>query len=418
LDDWNCPRTVSADACGQRREHIPTKEFPLSSNKTRARCIQDHAIIGDLHTVALVDTNGTVDLMCLPRIDGPSVFAALLDPGAGSFSVDIDIPDVRRRQLYVPDTNVLISGFHGNDAVVELTDFMVVGQGEGEPILIRKLESVRGTVKIKVRCAPRFNYARSAHTARRSGDGIDFLAQDASVAIRLLASIPMKIEKGCAVARFDLAPREPCYFVLGSTRDGLPVKQAKVAEFGHARLHETVAYWRTWAARSTYRGRWRGPVTRSILALKLLTSEEHGSMAAAATFGLPEVPGGERNWDYRYSWIRDASFATYAFIRLGYVDEAVAFMHWIGRCMNRSRIDGPLRPFYRLDGTSDMPELILENFAGYRDSRPVLIGNAASDQLQLDVYGALLDAIYLTSKYGGAMSFAAWDFVSHHIEWL
>jgi GH15 family glucan-1,4-alpha-glucosidase len=380
--------------------------------------IKEHAIIGDLHTIALVDIRGTIDLMCLPRIDGPSVFAALLDPDAGYFSVDVEIANPRRRQIYVPDTNVLISGFHGTDAVVELTDFMAIGQDVGEPLLVRKLESVRGDVTVSVRCAPRFNYARSAHVTQPSGEGIDFVAADAASAMRLIANIPLQVDADTAIARVALRPKEPCFFVLGSSRDGLPEKQSDIAEFAQAKLDATVSYWRTWTSKSTYRGRWRGPVTRSILALKLLTSEEHGSMAAAATFGLPEVAGGERNWDYRYSWIRDASFATYAFIRLGYTEEAVAFMHWIGRCMNRSRTDGPMRPFYRIDGSGDIGEEVLENFAGYRDSRPVLIGNAASEQLQLDVYGALMDAVYLTSKYGGAMSLAAWEFVTYHTEWL
>jgi GH15 family glucan-1,4-alpha-glucosidase len=390
----------------------------LSIKKDHSRSIQDHGIIGDLHTTALVDTHGTVDLMCLPRIDGPSIFASLLDADGGSFSIDVDIPSVRRRQLYVPDTNVLISGFHSTDAVVELTDFMVVGQDEGEPILIRKLESVRGKVIVNARCAPRFNYARSAHRARRAGEGIDFLASDIGIAVRLIANIPLKVQNGAAIARIELSPCEPCFFVLGSTRDGLPEKQSDIAEYAQAKLHKTVAYWRSWTSRSTYRGRWRGPVTRSILALKLLTSADHGSMAAAATFGLPEVVRGERNWDYRYVWIRDASFATYAFIRLGYIEEAVAFMHWIGQCINRSSPDEPIHPFYRMDGSSDLREEVLDSFSGYRESRPVLIGNAASEQLQLDVYGALMDAVYLTSKYGSAMSFRAWDFVSQHTEWL
>jgi GH15 family glucan-1,4-alpha-glucosidase len=390
----------------------------LSTNKGGGRPIQDHGIIGDLHTTALIDTHGTIDLMCLPRIDGPSVFASLLDTDGGCFSIDVGIRDVRRRQLYVPDTNVLISGFHGADAVVELTDFMVIGQDEGEPLLIRKLEAVRGNAVVNIRCAPRFNYARSAHETKQSGEGVDFLAADIDMTMRLIANIPLMIDRHAAVARIHLTSREPHFFILGSARDGLPDTQSAVAEFAQAKLHKTVAYWRAWTARSTYRGRWRGPVTRSILALKLLVSEEHGSMAAAATFGLPEVAGGERNWDYRYSWIRDASFATYAFIRLGYVEEAVSFMHWIGRCMNRSRTDQPIHPFYRLDGSSDLREEVLDHFRGYRQSRPVLIGNAASEQLQLDVYGALMDAVYLTSKYGGAMSLAAWDFVSQHTEWL
>ena len=144
-----------------------------------ARSINEHAIIGDLHTIALVDTRGTVDLMCLPRIDGPSVFAALLDPHAGYFSVHPDIENPRRRQIYVPDTNVLITSFHGDDAVLEVPDFMVIGQDEGEPGLIRRFESVRGEITVQVRCAPRFDYARATHATERVGDAIDFIAEQA-----------------------------------------------------------------------------------------------------------------------------------------------------------------------------------------------------------------------------------------------
>ncbi len=387
-------------------------------SENRAPSIADHGIIGDLHTIALVDTEGTIDFMCLPCIDAPSVFATLLDPKGGSFSIEVDIPAAARRQLYIPDTNVLITSFHGSDAVLEVTDCMVVGQAEGEPVLVRKFECVRGTVEVHVRCTPRFNYARSPHRTTAGGDAVEFRTADAGMTLRLMADASLQVEGDTAVAACTLEVDAPCYFVLGVVADGMPGTRALVRDYGRDKLQETVAYWRRWAARSTYKGRWRGPVTRSILALKLLTSEAHGSMAAAATFGLPEAIGGPRNWDYRYSWVRDASFATYAFIRLGYVDEAVAFMHWIGRCMHRSPTPAPLRPFYRMDGGSEIREETLEHFAGYRGSRPVLIGNAASEQVQLDVYGALMDAVYLTSKYGGAMSLGAWDFVTYHTEWL
>ena len=398
-----------------RSSHDEPKSRP---DERIARSINEHAIIGDLHTIALIDTRGTVDLMCLPRLDGPSVFAALLDPRAGYFSVDCDIRKPRRRQIYVPDTNVLITSFHGTDAVLEVTDFMAIGQDVGEPVLIRMFESVRGEINVQVRCAPRFDYARAAHATECVGDAVDFTVEQQDMAMRLIGDMGLEVDADTAAARLHLTPKQPRFLVLGSSRDGLPRRSAEVAAFARGKLTETIAYWRGWTAKSTYRGRWRGPVVRSILALKLLTSEEHGSMAAAATFGLPEVLGGSRNWDYRYSWVRDSSFATYAFIRLGYTEEAVSFMHWIGNCMNRSQTDGAMRPFYRLDGSSALDEEKLEHFAGYRDSRPVLIGNSANEQMQLDVYGALMDAVYLTSKYGGAPTFDAWDFINYHVEWL
>ena len=377
--------------------------------------IADHAIVGDLHTVALVDTAGTIDFMCLPALDGPTVFASLLDPHAGSFSCDLDFELVRSAQTYVPDTNVVITSFAGHKSAVQLTDFMAIGSDFGESVLVRKVAVTRGRARIRVTCAPRFDYARAEHATSERDGCVVFTPSTGDTPLHLTADAAFAIEDDVAQAEFELEAGESRAFVLSLADDA---SLGDAAAYAETALAETIAFWRSWIAKSTYRGRWREAVSRSALTLKLLVSSRYGSVAAAATFGLPEVIGGERNWDYRYSWVRDASFAAYAFIRLGFVDEALAFMGWIGRSMKGRDPEKPMSPIYRLDGSTDIPETILDHFAGFGDSRPVRIGNAASDQLQLDVYGALMDAVYLTSKYGGAMSLDAWALVSQSIEWI
>jgi GH15 family glucan-1,4-alpha-glucosidase len=380
--------------------------------------IEDHAIIGDLHTVALVSTRGSIDFMCLPRIDGPSVFASLLDEQAGCFAVSLTDAERRYRQQYVPDTNVLVTRILSSDEVIEIVDFMVVGQKAHAPVIVRRIFALRGTPRITVHCRPAFDYGRVGHTVEAGDCGVNFTAQQGSATLALIGTVPVLVDGDAATAEFELEVGRSIDFVLGTRADGFPRSTQEVAAFADARHGEVLQFWRTWAARSTYKGRYREVVMRSALALKLLVSGEHGSIAAAATFGLPEASAGERNWDYRFTWIRDASFAVYAFIRLGYVEEALAFMHWISKCLDQQGEHGPLQPLYRMDGTCSLDELELTHFAGYGGAKPVRIGNAAAGQLQLDIYGAFMDAVYLTSKYGGALSIDGWKKGCKVIEWV
>jgi len=386
---------------------------------TRRNAIADHAVVGDLYTVALIGLDATIDFMCMPRLDGPSVFASLLDPGAGHFAIETNLDAPRLLQMYLSDTNVVVTRMLDGERICEVTDFMVIGRDANDPVLVRIVRSLRGTVRARAICAPRFDYARTEHATRVEDDAITFRPDDACLAVRLVASVALRAEDGAAVADVELAPGESCAFVLGVPNDGVPpLARADVGAYVDEALASTVDFWRTWSKRSTYRGRFRDLVMRSALTLKLMVSKEYGSIAAAATFGLPEKLGGDRNWDYRFSWIRDSSFAVYAFIRLGYVEEAMAFMGWLGTALRERGTNDPLPPVYRLDGSDHLEESELDHLAGYANSKPVRIGNAADGQLQLDVYGALLDAVYLTSKYGGAMSFDAWAAVSRHVEWV
>jgi GH15 family glucan-1,4-alpha-glucosidase len=279
---------------------------------------------------------------------------------------------------------------------------------------------VRGEVRFRARCAPRFDYARSPHRAEAGEDGVVFVPEAAGCpAMRLLATVPLRVDEGDAVAEFTLRAGETAAFVLEEARPGAQPSSVEHGHLAHA-FKETVNYWRRWIGRSTYRGLWRDQVHRSALVLKLLVSEEFGSLVAAPTFGLPESLGGERNWDYRYTWIRDSTFALYALIRLGLTEETGAFMRWIeARCEESDGgRAGPLQALYGIDGRHELPETVLSHLRGYGGSQPVRIGNAAYGQLQLDLYGALMDSVYLYDKYGEPVSYDFWCNLSRLTDWV
>ncbi|CAN5257957.1 glycoside hydrolase family 15 protein [soil metagenome] len=381
--------------------------------------IGDHAVIGDLHTVALVARDGTIDFMCAPRFDSPTVFGSLLDAERGGcFALAPLLDCTDDTQIYLPDTNVLLTRFLAEDGVAEISDFMPV-ELEGEPShqIVRRAKAVRGEITFHMRCAPRFDYARTGHEVREEDGGIRFVPDDGQIALRLLASVPLRVEEGEVHAEFTLAAGECAHFILEEARDGVP-SAAGGDDYVAQAFKDTVNFWRGWIGQSTYTGRWRSEVNRSALVLKLLVSQEFGSLVAAPTFALPETVGGERNWDYRYTWIRDAAFTLYALIRLGLTEETGAFMGWIEQRCNELEPNGPLQPLYGIDGRHEVPETVLEEWQGYRGSRPVRIGNAAYEQLQLDVYGALLDAVYLYDKYGEIISHDFWMDLTRLVDWV
>jgi GH15 family glucan-1,4-alpha-glucosidase len=260
---------------------------------------------------------------------------------------------------------------------------------------------VRGRVGFTVRCRPRFDYAREVPEAGASAEGIVFAGK--ALRMRLAASVDLEAGEGEATARFELEAGQTAWFVFGGAdADAIDGDQVALS------IDHTAEAWRVWSRRCNYVGRWREQVIRSALALKLLVSHEHGSIAAAATFGLPEATGAGRNWDYRASWIRDASFTIYAFMRLGQIDEAERFRQWIGARAREKAEGEQLHIMYRMDGGETPDESVLDHLAGYGGSRPVRIGNAAHNQQQLDIFGEALDSIYLSNKYGTAMSHDAW----------
>jgi GH15 family glucan-1,4-alpha-glucosidase len=374
------------------------------------RSIGDHGVIGDLETAALVARDGTIDYLCWPSLDSATIFADLLDTGSGgAFSIRPALDGPEMLQSYVPDTNVLTTRWMAEEGSAELVDLMPHPDAGGHAggnarRLIRRVTVTRGTVTFDAVCAPRFDYARDVPTIEDIQGGVRFAGRE--LAMRLYASVPLVRAQDSASACFTLAAGESAWFVLGD--DAL----ASRTDDGVASdVTATVAAWRNWVARASYRGRWREQVLRSALALKLLTSARHGSIAAAATFGLPEATGGIRNWDYRATWIRDASFTVYAFMRLGFVDEAEHFRKWAAQRVMAADADDPLRIMYALDGSEARDEEELPHLAGYAGSRPVRIGNAAHAQSQLDIFGELLDSVYLSNKYGAAISHEGWQHI-------
>lgn len=371
--------------------------------------IEAHGIIGDMRTAALINDKGSVDFFCWPEFDSPSIFCSLLDsPRAGIFQLAPQLPDARREQMYLPDSNVLLTRWLAQEAVVEVTDLLPVSDHEHElPLLMRRVRVISGSATFELRCAVRHDYARAGTHAIEDGADVCFQAQGQPT-LRLASTQPLNIEDQAACSRFTLHEGETAEFVLGAGDD----PRVKVGE-GDLALQRTLHYWRRWIAQSNYRGRWREMINRSALALKLLTSRDTGAIIAAATFGLPETPGGERNWDYRYTWIRDASFTVYAFMRLGFTEEANGFMRWLRGRVGECCVEPlKLNIMYGIDGRTELAETTLDHLSGHGGARPVRIGNGAVDQVQLDIYGELLDAVYLTNKYGEAISHEGWQHVT------
>jgi GH15 family glucan-1,4-alpha-glucosidase len=378
--------------------------------------IENYGIIGNLNTIALVGLDGSIDFCCFPRFDSPSVFARLLDDKkGGSFSISPEFRKMKTRQLYLPDTNVLLTRFLSSDGVGEITDFMPIGQPAVRK-LVRRLMTIRGEVKYRLACCPRFNYGKDPYTIKQQGTS-EIIFQSDGLTVRLQASIPLKIKAGDAVSEFTLKAGETADFLIENAENAA-TSEDQFSQTLTAMLFETIHYWKDWIGRSAYRGRWMEVVNRSALVLKLLTSCEYGSIIAAPTFGLPEIIGGNRNWDYRYSWIRDASFTIYSFLRLGYTKEAGAFMGWIENICRDIKERERLGIMYSIDGKRLLEEKQLDNFEGYKASSPVRIGNDAYAQLQLDIYGELMDSVYLYNKYGEPISYDFWKNLESQMDWL
>jgi GH15 family glucan-1,4-alpha-glucosidase len=377
--------------------------------------IEDHGIIGNLATVALISTRGSIDFACFPRFDSPTVFAELLDVSQGGvFSLAPECESLRAKQMYLPDSNVLTTRFYTERGVGEITDFMPLTE-RGTPSfrIVRHLRVISGEMRFVLRCAPRFDYGRAMHTLELSRGMARFLPEHTGAGLRLKVNHALMQSGGDVNALIVLRTGESLDIVLEADTS----EPSDDTEADHG-LAATVKFWRTWAERSTYRGRWREIVTRAALTLKLLMSKEHGSLIAAATFALPEVLRGERNWDYRYTWVRDAAFTVYAFMNLGYIEEASAFVNWIqARCTEMHK-DGSMQIMYGIDGRADLRASELAHWRGHCDSRPLTIGNDAYRQLQLDIYGALLDSIYAVNENGAKTSIDAWVTLKVTVEYV
>jgi GH15 family glucan-1,4-alpha-glucosidase len=383
--------------------------------------IENYGMIGDMHTVALVGADGSIDWLCVPRFDSPSIFAAILDDGKGGrFKIAPVGDDVACKQFYWPETNVLITRFLAPDGAAELTDFMPAGRavsgGKHRLQLIRRVTTVRGNLRFRMECRPAFDYARDAHTATITADGATLVSTSLSLGLATTQSLE-KID-GAVVSEFTLNEGETAVFVLRHLSPEFGSGIATSAEEAEDLFRRTVAFWQRWIGQSRYAGRWREMVHRSALALKLLTYEPTGAIVAAPTCSLPEGIGGARNWDYRYAWIRDAAFTVYAFLRLGLSEEAEQFMEFLVSLCKEPGPGGSLQIMYGIDGRKHLVEETLDHLDGYMGSKPVRIGNGAYNQLQLDIYGELLDAAYLYNKHGAPISYDLWTSLRALTDWV
>jgi GH15 family glucan-1,4-alpha-glucosidase len=381
--------------------------------------ISDHGLIGDLQTSALVATDGTIDWFCTPRFDSPSVFASLLDQERGGrFRIAPSSGEYVTKQLYFPDTAILITRFMTPDGVGEVLDFMPISKPEratSDHRIVRLVRVVRGEMEFLLECEPRFDYGRATHDAEATGRGVIFRSKDQGLSLR--GTVPLELVGADVRATWRGRSGEIGGVVLESVAGELPgLQPGDVLDMFNA----TVRFWRDWLARSTYRGRWQEAVHRSAMTLKLMTYAPTGALVAAPTTSLPEQLGGERNWDYRFTWVRDGSFSVYALLGLGYTDEASAFGRWlVERASERAGEDsGPLKIMYRIDGSADLREETLDHLEGYRGSSPVRVGNGASDQLQLDIYGEAMDSVDLADRRGITPAHDGWVHLSRIVDWL
>ena len=384
--------------------------------------IEEYGIVGNMRTCALIGDNGSVDWFCCPDFDSPSVFGAILDDKKGGYfriAPQLDAPPVQR-QVYWPDTNVLITRFLAENGVAEVIDFMPVSSPERphhHTELIRRVNCVRGVVPFFLECYPAFNYARDRHTVKLNENGAAFISNE--LGLQLSTNILLEQHEGGVIGAFVLNEGQSSTFSIGVMGDDTVDYHPPSERESNALFEETVAYWRRWLSQCTYKGRWREMVERSALVLKLLTYEPTGAIVAAPTCSLPEELGGVRNWDYRYTWIRDAAFTLYALLRIGFTNEASNFMHWLEAQIDP--FDGDwsnIQILYGIDGRRNLHEVTLDHLDGYRGSKPVRIGNGAYNQLQLDIYGELMDSVYLFNRYGEPISFDFWTKLRQMTNWV
>ncbi|MVN90653.1 glycoside hydrolase family 15 protein [Mucilaginibacter aquatilis] len=379
--------------------------------------IANYGIIGNLRTVALVSMSGSIDFMSFPRFDSPTVFTALLDANRGGyFSIEPQMAELQTKQLYLPGTAVLITRFFSDDGIAEITDYMPLTPHDEQPpaAIVRKVKAIRGKITFKMHCVPRFNYAAAEHTSTLHNNEIVFTPVDnGHVELRLMADVNLELKDNDGYAEFTLDELQMAHVVLeaADTNQQETRKTAHVKDYVAGSYHKTVTGWRKWLSKCNYKGRYAELIFRSAITLKLMTSIEFGSVVAAPTFGIPETLGGNRNWDYRFTWIRDAAFTMYAFLALGFYEEATQFMEWISSLCR----DTDLNLLYEIDGKKDGEEKELDHLEGYKASKPVRIGNAAANQLQTDIYGELIDTIYIYNKLHKPITYEFWTLIEKQI---
>lgn len=363
--------------------------------------IESYGVIGDSRTAVLIGADGAVDWACLPDFDSPSVFGAMLDPTAGHFTVR-PLGPFTSWQRYERGTNVLVTEFDTSEGTIRVRDFMPYTRRRVPTAEIyRRVEGVRGKVDIEVIFQPRFEYGLHEPKVQASDYGVRAVDPRGHTIV-LATDIPMETENASARGTATIEAGEETYLVS----DWGAAHVHPVASYQcDRRLWQVRTFWRNWVDRLTYHGRYRDIVERSLLALKLLIYEPTGAIVAAPTTSLPEWPGGPRNWDYRYSWVRDSAFILRALFQAQYMEEGTSYFDWL---LGQALEGGPLQVMYGIRGERSLPERELP-LRGYRDSRPVRIGNGAAHQLQLDIYGSILDAALRYDRQGGLLTITEWE---------
>lgn len=374
--------------------------------------LEDYAMIGDLHTAALVGRNGSLDWLCLPRFDSPACFAALLgNKENGRWQIAPEKGWNRVRRHYRDETLILETEFHTDTGVVAVIDFMPHAGPRDRTDVIRLVEGRAGTVAMSTEMIFRFDYGHIVPWVRRSEDGISAIA--GPDALRIRTPVELHGEEAHTIGRFEVTAGKTVPFILTCFRSHEPAPDPIDTI---RQLRETEQWWREWSARCGYEGVWRSAVTRSLITLKALTYNPTGGIVAAPTTSLPELPGGSRNWDYRYCWIRDAAFTLYALLLAGYRAEATAWREWLLRSV--AGTPDQLQTLYGVAGERRLSEFELADLAGYEDSRPVRVGNTAAKQFQLDVYGELMDAFHVARAHEVKSMDDAWALQQALIEFL
>jgi len=416
--------------------------------------IEDYGMIGNMHTCALVGMNGSVDFMCWPDFDSPSVFCRLLDKDKGGFFSICPHPSKQctTKQQYLPSSNILQTRYIHDDGVVDLVDFFprpktatvlstsarqtafreaIKIQEELKKWLVRRVECIRGHLEMEIEIFPAFQYATETHvttivepthTTGSPSKAVTFHSEHYKMQLDVTVdaesdsapTVTFRKEKRegmlgeGVVARIEIEEGQAVSFVL---RKDIPnhVTENITTAVLDSQQHDTATYWYNWISKSKYKGRSREVVNRSLMLLKMMTYEPTGAIIAAPTFSIPEDIGGTRNWDYRFSWVRDSSFTIYILLRLGFTAEADAYMNFISeRFIKSRRPNGELPIMFTIRGETDIPEVELDHLEGYRGSKPVRIGNGAASHQQFDIYGELMDGIYLYNKYGKPISWDQW----------
>ncbi|HKJ40616.1 MAG TPA: glycoside hydrolase family 15 protein [Sunxiuqinia sp.] len=389
------------------------------SNQREYLPIEDYGLIGNLHTTALVSKQGSIDFLPYTRFDSPTIFGSILDrKKGGHFSIEVADQEANHKQLYLPDTAVLLTRYLTNDGIAELTDFMPPHHLEGRFVLVRKLKVIKGAHTFRVELKPRFDYGKHGFLVKKDGDNLILENKhSAKQAFRLIADSDFHEEDESLIAEVQLETKDELTMVLVA-EDGKEPVGKNLIDYSQTSFDDTVRFWRNWVKQAENKGRWQDIVNRSAITLKLMTSYRYGSTVAAATFGLPEQVGGERNWDYRFTWIRDTAFTMYSFLELGYHGEARKFIEWIQQRSLEISSAEELKLMYRVDGSTDLTERELSHLDGYKKSTPVRVGNGAYDQFQLDIYGELIDTIYIYNKNAEPISYDFWQSLMKFIDFV